>query len=274
MTPRARFTRIAALDDAEIPLGEAALCIAAEARPDLDAAYYLRELEQIAERARPSLSEATSTSQSVERLNEALFGVERFRGNEDEYHDPRNSFLDEVLDRRTGIPITLSVVYIEVARRLGLDAVGVGFPGHFLAKVCCPEGDVLVDPFMGSMIDRSACEVRLRQMYGDDARLDPRMLAPATHREILCRMLRNLKQIYLGAQSWDETLACCERLLLLLPDDPAELRDRGLVLRQLECFRAAAVDLERFLSLAPQDPTRGAIERVLADLEPRLRQIH
>ena len=214
-------------------------------RPDprIDVATALGELEQLAESVRPRLQSAVSDHDLVARLNECLFEELGFRGNRDDYYDPRNSFLNAVLERRTGIPITLCIVYVEVARRLALDAHGVGFPGHFLAKVV-GEREIVVDAFDGLILTRDDCAARLRAGFGPQAELRP------------------------------DAIACCDRILLLAPDSPLELRDRGLLHREIECFGPAADDLERFLLLAPGHETAAQIRTVLAALRERTARLH
>ena len=258
MEAREEFRRLIERPDAEIPLAEAALWIAAEGRPEVDVAGALELLDRLAERAAPGLA-SRSEAERIARLNHHLFVHERFAGNRSDYEDPQNSFLDVVLERRLGIPITLSVVYVEVGRRLGLAVSGVGFPGHFLAKVATEAGEVVVDPFYGCVLDAEGCADRLRQVAGPTAELDDAMLASASHRAILRRILGNLKHIHVVREEYARALACCERILLLSPDDPIERRDRGLVYRELECFGPALADLDYFLTRAPQHPTAPAL---------------
>ena len=179
-----------------------------------------------------------------------------------------------VLDRCAGIPITLSLVYMEVARRAGVEVDGVGFPGHFLVKHG-KEDTIVVDAFFGTVLTREQCQVRLAAALGAAAQLRPELhLRKASTREILVRLLGNLKMLYVRSADFGRALACCERILLVVPDTPLELRDRGLVFERLECFAAAAADLERFLELAPDDESAGAVRERLATLGPRLCQLH
>jgi regulator of sirC expression with transglutaminase-like and TPR domain len=261
---RSRFAAIVAPSVARIPLAEAALWIAAEEYPALDVEAYLDRLDEMAELARPRLASADAPS-TLDRFNEFVFGELGFGPNEPEYNDPRNSFLNDVIDRRVGIPITLSLVYTELCSRLGLPAVGVGFPGHFLVKWMGPP-EALIDPFFRKVISRDECLERLKANYGPQARLDEEMLAPATSREIVVRMLRNLKHNYLGRGDWPRALAAVDRALIVCPQDAGELRDRGLLYSRLECFAAAVRDLERYLELAPQGPLAADIRDRLPDL--------
>jgi len=267
---RVQFGRIAALSDARIDLAEAALWIAAEEYPELDVARYLGRLDELAAAARGRVTRAQGVHEKVERLNDFLYREQGFSGNRADYYDARNSFLNEVLERRTGIPITLAIVYVAIAQRLGVPAHGVGFPGHFLVRV---ERDILVDPFSGSLLSRSDCEARMQAAAGAEVPFDERLLEPSPPRQILARVLRNLKQIWLSAEEWQRALDCAERILLLAPDSPAELRDRGLLFARLECFAAAEADLRRFLALAPEDAAAEAVRAQLIELarsSPRL----
>jgi regulator of sirC expression with transglutaminase-like and TPR domain len=264
-SPRERFAELVGGADEVIDLAEAALLIAAEAYPGLDVAHYIGRLDELASAAAMALRTTTADANRMQALVRFLTTEARFRGNQDDYYDRRNSFLNEVLDRRTGIPITLAVVYMEVARRLGLVLLGVGFPGHFLAKQPgSPE--LIVDPFFGQILSRRDCEERLQAVLGPSAQLEPSHLEAATPREILVRLLRNLKQIYLRTKELEGALACCERILLVDPELTSEVRDRGLLYEQLECYAAARADLERFLVLAPDDPTATAVRQRLIEI--------
>jgi regulator of sirC expression with transglutaminase-like and TPR domain len=274
MDARAHFAELISLPEEEIPLAEAALWIAAETRPHVDVARCLAEFEALASRAQPEIDAADSEAERVVRLNHALFVSEGFRGNHADYADPQNSFLDAVLDRRMGIPITLSLVYVEVARRVGLEASGIGFPGHFLAKVQTASEEIIVDAFNGCTLTLEGCAERLAQVAGEGARLDPSMLTGARNRDVLRRILTNLKLLHVAEQDFESALGCSERILMLAPDDPLELRDRGLVYRELECFGAALDDLQAFLERVPHHESAEAIRPLVTDLLTRRRQIH
>ena len=274
MDPRKRFEQLVAAPDHEIPLAEAALWIAAESRPGLDVDHWLKELAMLAERIRPHLANAESDLQRIQILNRILFEDEGFSGNSQNYSDPLNSFLDAVLETRKGIPITLAIVYLEVAQRLGLLSAGVGFPGHFLVKVYTESGEVIVDPFFGQILDPAECRDRLQQVAGNQIELDPEMLKPTPTREILQRVLRNLKMIYVAEKQFENALACCDRIILLSGDEPMELRDRGIIYRELGCFGLALADLERYIAAAPEDPQSISLTEILRDLRVRARQVH
>jgi regulator of sirC expression with transglutaminase-like and TPR domain len=273
-TPRDRFAAIASANEPDIALDEAALWIAAEEYAGLDVSAYLARLDALAEGAGARLEGARSDVERVGRLNRFLFLEEGFSGNHSDYYDPRNSYLNEVLDRRSGIPITLSLVYIAVGRRLGLRVEGIGFPGHFLVK-WSGEQEIIIDAFLGETLSLEDCQKRLDSAAGQPVALRPELhLRAAGAHEILTRMLGNLKQIFVQRQDWNRALDCCERTLIMFPDAPHELRDRGLVLEQIDCFHAAAADLDRFLELAPNDPSAPGVRARRQALEQRLGQLH
>jgi regulator of sirC expression with transglutaminase-like and TPR domain len=228
--PRAEFVRIAGLPDADIDLAEAALWIAAEEHAGVDVAASLRQLDALAQAAAPGWPERGALPEKVARLNRFLFAEQGFRGNERAYYDPRNNFLDQVIERRLGIPITLAIVYMAVAARRGLDCRGIPFPGHFLVKCVDAEGELVLDPFAGAVLSRAECQRRLDAAAGRHVRLDPAVhLRAATPREILARVLANLKQIYHAKGDLSGALACCDRILLLTPDALAELREQEVL---------------------------------------------
>jgi regulator of sirC expression with transglutaminase-like and TPR domain len=226
-SPRDEFARAAGAAADEIDLAAAALWIAAEEVPGLDVPAYLARLEALAGALAPAWPADAALALRVACLNRFLFEEQGFRGNTADYYDPRNSYLNEVIDRKLGIPITLSIVYIAVARHLGLDARGISFPGHFLVKCLGAEGYVVVDAFAGAALSRSECQERLGAVAGREVALDPALhLRAATGSEVLVRTLSNLKQIYLARGDLAGTLSCVDRILLLTPDDPLERRDR------------------------------------------------
>lgn len=271
---RARFAHLAGLPDERIDLAEAALWIAAEEYPGLDVQHFVSRLAQLAARAHAKLERVDGTAARIAGLSDFLYRDEGFAGNRDDYYDARNSFLNDVLERRLGIPITLAIVYTWVAQRIGLPARGVGFPGHFLVRVAQPD-EILIDPFTGGVVTRAECAERLRAAAGEDElELDPALLEPTPTRQILARMLRNLKQVWLAREEWQRALGCAERILLLAPDTPVELRDRGLLYARLECFAAAEADLRRFLLLAPDDPTADAVRAQVEELSRTSPRLH
>jgi regulator of sirC expression with transglutaminase-like and TPR domain len=251
-----------------VDLAEAALCVAADHRPGLDVGAELSRLDALAEAARPTVLAAWSDAARVRALNEFLFVREGFHGNTEEYDDPRNSLLDCVLERRTGLPITLALVYLEVGRRLGLPVEGIGFPSHFLVRFRGRE-DIVIDAFNGRVLADQALSTMLRQALGQDVVFSRMELEPISAHAFLVRLVSNLKRHTALAGDFAATLRCCERLLELQPDDPEEVRDRGLVYAQLDCVDAARDDLARFLALAPGHPSAASVQARLQDLEGR-----
>jgi regulator of sirC expression with transglutaminase-like and TPR domain len=270
---RSDFAEMVSGPDEAIDLARAALCVAAEAAPGLDIADYLNHLDELAESIAPQVRAASHTSEAVNILNEKLFESDGFRGNEDDYYDPRNSFLNDVIDRRCGIPISLSILYIEVARRAGLKAEGIGFPGHFLARVGDEPG-ILVDVFHRCVVSPDDCAAKLRDAFGPDMELTPDMLEPTSNKRILQRLLSNLKQIYVRQNDLEDALGCSDRILLLDPEAAIEVRDRGLLYQALECHAAAQADLERFLEMAPGHDSTPQVLRQVTKLRSLVAKIH
>ena len=269
MTPHLeRFAELVTRE--QFSLAEACLLIAEDQYPGLDIAGCVAKLDAMAATVRGRLAADALAEQKVAVLNWHLFGELRFCGNADAYYDPRNSYLNEVLERRTGIPITLSIVYLEVGRRLGLQVQGVSFPGHFLVKLRLKQGSLVLDPFIGGE-PCSETELRawLSQALPADrpAKLDlDRYLEPATPREIVARVLRNLKGIYLKSAKLERALAVMHRMLLVMPESAEELRDRGLVHAELQCFRPALADLQNYLRRRPDAPDASDIHARVVEL--------
>src|SRR2546423_64527 len=201
-----------------IDLARAALAVAREEYPDLDEGRYLGLLDRLADGVQAGLPAGAIPERRVGRMNAYLFHELGFCGNQADYYDPRNSFLNEVLDRRTGIPLTLCVVYMEVGRRCGLRVEGIGFPGHFLCKVQLEGGELVVDPFhRGQLLGLEEIKRRLAAAVGDQVKFDPRILRAARPREILVRMLQNLRSVHSEKNDMPRALSAVDRLLLLAP---------------------------------------------------------
>lgn len=251
-------------------IAEAALWIAAESSPELPVEDTLVRIDALGAAAARACAGAFTPAERVEALA-GFFRAAGFRGNREDYYDPRNSYLHEVLARRTGIPITLAILYIEVARTLGWPLQGVSFPGHFLVKhpveitPAGAPGEIVLDPFSSEVLDETAYRSLFERALGPRVPFDRRWLRAATAREILARLLGNLKQIHVERGELEAALACCDRILFLFPDSPGELRDRGVVHHRLECFGAARADYARFLALAPNDPAADAVRELLAE---------
>lgn len=253
--------------DDQIDLAKAALYIAQEECPDLDIDAYLNTLDVMAAEVKERLPVERYPLRIIQSLNQYFYDVLGFTGNTIDYYDPRNSFLNEVIDRHTGIPITLSLVYMEVARRIDFPMVGIGMPGHFLIRPDFEDVGIFVDAFnQGEILFESDCEERLAQMYGRPVRLQPQFTEAVSSRQLLTRMLTNLKLIYLNRKDLPRTLAVVEHLLLLFPDSPMERRDRGLLYYQLGYGSKASQDLDIYLAMLPNAEDAYAIRRLLDQL--------
>lgn len=271
---RRRFAAEAARPDAEVDLGRAALLVGAEEEPRrADVERWAARLDEMGEEAR-ARAVAWGVSR-VEALNRYLFAEQGFAGNESDYYDPRNSMLHQVLERRTGIPITLSIVYIEVGRRAGLRVEGVGLPGHFVVRAWEGEGEgVLVDPFNRRPTDRDECQGRLDVIYDGRVTLSDEHLRPAGARSILARLLGNLKAVYVRAQLYRRALAAVERILLLAPLDFDEHRDRGMLLAQLDRLPPAMEEVRSYLAAVPDAPDAESVRDQLKKMQIRLAMLN
>jgi regulator of sirC expression with transglutaminase-like and TPR domain len=252
---RRAFAALLALPDDAIDLGHAALLVAREEYPALDVGRYLGRLDEMGEEIRGRLKGGEGAVSQIAHLNRLLFDELGFHGNRDEYYDPRNSFLNDVLDRRVGIPITLSTVYLEVGRRIGCRLQGIPFPGHFLVR--CqgrgPGADLLIDPFnRGQILTEEECRARIEESYEGKIPFRPEFLKRARTREIIQRMVNNLKWIYRRQRDFHMALKIQQLLLCIDPESPEEIRDRGLIHYHLALFAEAESDLGRYLELAPQ----------------------
>ncbi|NJL83048.1 MAG: tetratricopeptide repeat protein [Chloroflexaceae bacterium] len=249
-------------------LSRAALCYAQAEYPKLNTDAYLNRLADMAEELRDRLPPTPYPLKIIQGINRYLFEELGFHGNAEDYYDPRNSYLNEVLERRTGIPITLAVVYLELARRLSFGMVGVALPGHFLVRPNFAGAEIFVDPFhSGEILFEQDCQLRLSQIFGQGVHLEPQWLVPASKRQILARLLTNLKYIYLNRQQFAKTLSLVELILQIFPDQPQERRDRGLLLYHLERWAQAAQDLEFYLTRSPDARDRGAIFEILRKIQ-------
>lgn len=271
-----RFEALAALPDAEIDLGLGALLIAAAAYPDLVVEDWLARLDELGRRAAERMPPGADWTTQLSILNRFLFREEGFTGSEAEIFDPRDSFLNEVLTRKSGIPITLSLIFMEVARRAGMAVRGVSFPGHFLVKMSVPGGEVVIDPYNGGIpLTVEQLEARLADVYPQGPRPElEEVLAAADNKAILARLLRNLKTWYLQQSDWMRALSTLDHMLLLEPDSVPELRERGEVFWALECFRAAHADLARYLELAPDAEDAAELHEKMVALQKRVASLN
>jgi regulator of sirC expression with transglutaminase-like and TPR domain len=253
---RRLFSEIAAIDEDAFPLDRAALVLSLGEYPSLDMTEYLRRLDTLAARAEVLVGIDRTAVDYIESINEILFVQEGLRGNSEDYYDPRNSYLNQVLDRRLGIPISLSLIYIEVARRIGFSVQGIGFPGHFLAKNVSNGREIIFDPFnMGKILTINDCQELLDKIHSGKITMNASLLQPMEKRAIITRMLYNLKGIYMQKEQYNQALSVIDNILLLNPGTPSEIRDRGFLYMQTSLFAQALADLEFYLShtAAPED---------------------
>ena len=264
-----------AVSGSEIDLAHVALTIALSEYPELDVREYLTHLDRMAESVSQVGGDAGDPYRRLACVDYVLFKQQGFKGNADDYYDPENSFLNRVMARKTGIPITLSVLYMEVARRVGLDVRGVGFPGHFLVKTECDGEEIFVDPFHGgSILSPADLQELLDKLYGGRLQVQPEHLFAVSSRQIVQRMLNNIKLIYANRQDPERCLRVVEQLVILNPDDPEQVRDRGLLRLRLEDGAGALIDLERFLELAPDSGSATTVKEQIKRIRKQSRALH
>lgn len=276
-TARQQLAEMIAKGETAIELDRAALLIAAEEYPALEIENYLAQLDVLAEGARQQITigQLFNPLKCATFLAAHLFYEGRFNGNSSDYFDARNSYLNEVIDRGKGIPITLCVVFIETARRLGVKIFGVGMPGHFLAKYSDDEQEVFFDPFNGGRIlTEKNCREMVETMYGGRMTFERSFLEPVTKKQLLTRMLQNLKNVYVNVPDPNKLLGVIERLLLLQPDSTIELRDRGLTYYRLKKYAQARTDLEAYLRRFPYAEDKGKIQQILVEMRQQQAQLN
>ncbi len=259
---RLEFEAMVRRPDEEIDLAMACLLIAREEYPSLDTAAYLRKLDAMAAEARDRIGAERHPLTVAAGLCRYLFGEMDFVGAEEEYFDPRASYLNDVLDRRRGIPLSLSVVYMEVARRAGFEVLGVSLPGHFIVKHPHPDGELFIDPFSGGVaLTPKECASKVHSIYGGAVEFQPFMLGAATKRQILARMAHNLKTIYAAGRQHEKALNMVELLLILAPWDLEEIRDRGMLHYHLGDLAGAVEDLETYLEYSREAEDVDTVRR-------------
>jgi len=265
-----RFYQEVQKADGRISLALAALYIAQEEYWDMDPSAYIEALDDMAAAVRSRLPKGRYPLKVIQTINDYLFDELKFAGNQQNYYDPDNSLLNRVIDRRLGIPISLSLVYLEIAARLEFPMVGVGMPGHFLVRPVVDEMEVFVDPFHGGEVMFLAdCQERFAKMFPQAQWRDEFLnwLAP---KPFLARMLMNLKAIYVQTEAYDEAVAVLDKLLVLMPDEGLQKRDRGLLHHELENYELAKQDLEGYLRSHPRAPDGSRIQQLIDRLEDKL----
>jgi regulator of sirC expression with transglutaminase-like and TPR domain len=265
------FEALVSGEDTAIDLAQAALLIASIEYPDLDMAHYISQLDALARRVRgilalpppdalPQIPEDLDPLTVIEAMNTVLFIEEEFHGNQTDYYHPNNSFLNKVLDDRTGIPITLSLLYIEVGRRVGIEIEGIGLPFHFMVRCRLTEGVIYIDPFSGGkLLTERNCRDLIRHMAKGKIKIYPQWFEPVSHRQFLARVLNNLKRISIDNEEYERALAICNLIVLLVPHAFAERRDRGIVHLQLKHYAHALHDLQAYVELVPHADDRHEI---------------
>lgn len=268
---RKNFDQEAKKLDNEINLGKAALYIAQEEYDNFDSTDYIKLLDDMAAKVQKRLPSERYPLRVIQTINQYLYDELGYKGNADDYYDPRNSFFNDVIDRRTGIPITLSLLYLEIARRLNFPMVGINMPGHFLIRPEFQDAGIFIDAFnQGEVLFQQDCEERLKQMYGYPVTLEPSFIAAVGNKQILARILTNLKFIYLNNKNWDKALAAVERIMILFPESLLEMRDRGLLYYHLGDWYLAYRDLTVYSEIRPNGEDADLINRVLEQLRRRV----
>ncbi|HXA84201.1 MAG TPA: transglutaminase-like domain-containing protein [Candidatus Dormibacteraeota bacterium] len=241
------------IDDERVDLLRAALTFARVEDPQLDIEHYVRRVDELATRVAEQIQEPDDPGQIIAALNHILFQEEMFRGNTVDYYSPRNSFLHDVLDRRLGIPITLALVYMEVARRVSFQLFGVGMPGHFLLKHYDVEGhSILIDAFeRGLIVTEEDCRQKLDSIYSGQVALQPEFLLPVTRRQMLTRMLNNLRSVYLSQRDFRRAVQIVDLILVIYPRSPEDMKQRAVLRYNLNDYRGALSDFEEYVKMSP-----------------------
>jgi regulator of sirC expression with transglutaminase-like and TPR domain len=255
----------------------AALLIAAQLQPELDIPLYQHKLDAMVAGIQNQIGVGMDEQTRIQQLNTYFYGELGFAGDKQDYYLPDNSLLNQVIERRRGIPITLAVIYLKLAEAADLDAYGIGFPGHYLLGVHAEHENIILDPFdQGHVLNHSQLRNMLQQLThvrADDIVLEKNLL-PAAKSDTVVRMLRNLKQIYIEAQKVELALSCIEMILSILPEAPDELRDRGMIYQHIEYTQGAISDLTQYLKLVPDAEERSVIEALLDSLQSQRKSLH
>ncbi len=273
---RAAFKKLLNLPDNDINLAEAALMIARLEYPDLDIDDYLLKIQNIAEEINNRLPATANVAEILKQLNHVMFVEKGYEGNADSYYDPRNSFLNDVIERKLGIPISLSILYIALGHALGLPLSGVAFPGHFLVKLEISDGAIVLDPYFGGIsLDEEDIEERLQEYYGE--RLEKSrakgVLASSTNKEIVLRVMRNLRNLYMQEINWAKALPLADIMVEMEGDRADALKARAAIYDQLECHAPALADYSAYLKLSPDAQGNKFIRSRVIDLAHDVRKV-
>ena len=256
------------IEDERVDILRAALTFSRIHEPVLDVEHYVRRVDELAARVAAKIDDPDDPVQIIAALNDVLFREEVFRGNTVDYYSPRNSFLHHVLDRRLGIPITLALVYMEVARRVGFQLFGVGMPGHFLLKHYDVDGhSILIDAFeRGSIVTEDDCRQKLDSIYSGQVALQPEFLLPVTRRQMLTRMLNNLRSIYLSQRDFRRAVQVVDLILVIYPRSPEDMKQRAVLRYNLNDFRGALSDFEEYVKMSPDASDAEEIKQTALSL--------
>ncbi len=270
---RRRFVELAGLPDPQVDLVEASLVIALEDQPGLAIDDYLRRVNDWTHAIQQRVVGSRDVERIVESINRLLFDEEGFHGEDEDYYDPRSALVSEMIDKHAGLPITLSILYLEISRRMGMDATGVSLPGRFLVKFSGEFGQIIVDPFDGGRV-LTTIEIQklLDSVYGGGVKLREHHLRSFSAREILARELAHLKSAYLARHDLPRAAASSDRLLILDENDPYELRDRAAIAAQMHAYHAAIECFERYLALMPHADDHARIREQIAYLRAWFQQ--
>jgi regulator of sirC expression with transglutaminase-like and TPR domain len=264
------------IEDERVDLLRAALTFARIEDPALDIEHYVRRMDELARRVAAKIQDLDDPAQIIAALNEVLFQEEMFRGNTVDYYNPRNSFLHDVLDRRLGIPITLALVYMEVARRVSFQLFGVGMPGHFLLKHYDVDGrSILIDAFeRGSIVTEDDCRQKLDSIYSGQVALQPEFLLPVTRRQMLTRMLNNLRSIYLSQRDFRRAVQVVDLILVIYPRSPEDMKQRAVLRYNLNDYRGALSDFEEYVKMSPDASDAEEIKHTALSLRRSMAQMN
>jgi regulator of sirC expression with transglutaminase-like and TPR domain len=272
---RQKFWQIAHTPDQEMSVDhllEGALAIAWEEYPRMDLEHYREILNRMVVDLQPRIAKMLYPLKVVQEINHYLFVEQNFSGNDHDYYDPRNSFITDVLDRRLGIPLSLSIIYLVIGDRLNFPLEGISFPGHFIIRPQHPDLEIFIDPYnQGEILFPEDCANKLTQLYGRETPLQREYLQPVGIRRILDRLLTNLKLIYLRRHEPSKALATIERSLMLNPDVPTQWRDRGLICYQIDRYTEARIDLENYLQHTPYADDAQIIVQLLNEMSKNIK---
>jgi len=270
------FKKLLNQPDDEIRLAEAALMIAKFEYPELNINEQLLKIKNIAQEINNRLPESANAAEILKQLNHVLFVEKGYEGNTSSYYDPRNSFLNDVIDRRLGIPISLSILYIELGHALGLPLSGVSFPGHFLVKLEISDGAIVLDPYFGGIsLDEDDIEERLREYYGAtlNKSRSQGVLASSSNKDIILRVMRNLRNLYVQEENWEKALPLADMMVEMDDDQADALKARAAIYDQQECHIPALADYSAYLKLTPNKPGNQFIRARVIDLAKSVRKV-